>query len=291
MKLLIVLACLFAERYLTGLPALRRPTWIERWLESHQSLPIPASLRQGWVGLATLVLPPLLALWLLQWLFSNPLLGVPGLLLGTAVLLYSLGPTDLDTEVKEFLEARATGPAERTAAAAQALLGRIPGPQDAGPRELAAAVLMAALRRTFAVLFWFLLLGAAGAFGYRMGCELRSQVRELSYPGLERPADTWLWLLDWLPARLLAGLYALAGHFEGALRAWRQATSGPPPDGSALIAAEAGIGALQLDARPQPVGESAADTLAVRAAHGLVGRSLVILIAELVLLTLAAWIA
>jgi len=284
MKLLTILACLFAERYLTGLPQLRRPHWIERWVDLHQSLPIPGDLRQGRIGLATLLLPPLLALGLLQWLLG----GIPALLLGVAVLLYSLGPGDLDAEVREFLEAHENGPAERIHAAGEALLSHPQSPHGERPRQLAAGVLTAALRRTFGVLLWFLVLGPVGALAYRMGCEVRVQVQDLSYPGLQAAADEWLWLLDWLPSRLLAGLFALVGNFESALQAWRQCDPREHPDAAAAVAVSAGMAALQLDARPQPVGASVeAEIFAVKAAQGLVGRSLVILVAELALITLA----
>jgi len=286
MHLLTILACLFAERYLTGLPQLRDPHWIERWIELHQSLPIPSELRQGRTGWATLLLPPLLALGLAQWLLG----GLLGFLFGIVVLLYTLGPGDLEAEVREFLEAHENGPPGRIRAAREVLLNHSQSTQGESARRLAAGVFTSALRRTFGVLLGFLALGPVGALAYRMGCELQAQARRLSYSGLQTAADEGLWLLDWLPSHLLAGLFALAGDFEGALQAWRQGDHphGHPDAASAMLVST-GLAALQFDARPQPDGDSPeTEVFAVKAAQGLVGRSLVLLIAELALITLAS---
>ena len=70
------------------------------------------------------------------------------------------------------------------------------------------ALLYEGLQRWFSVLFYFVLLGPAAALAYR----LLQLCRDSFEPEL---AGRWLFLLDWIPARLLAATFALTGDFIG----------------------------------------------------------------------------
>ena len=63
-------------------------------------------------------------------------------------------------------------------------------------------------QRWFAVLFYFVLLGPAGALAYR----LLQLSRNYFDPEL---VDRCLFLVDWVPARLLAAAFSLTGDFVG----------------------------------------------------------------------------
>lgn len=65
------------------------------------------------------------------------------------------------------------------------------------------------LHELFAPLFWFLLAGPAAAVGYYI---LRLQVAQASEQ-TRQTALSWLQLADWIPTRLLALSFALAGNF------------------------------------------------------------------------------
>jgi AmpE protein len=71
-----------------------------------------------------------------------------------------------------------------------------------------------AYERRFAVLFWFMVLGPAGAIAYR-GAALESA--QPAAPGGIR----LLHWLDWIPVRLLGISYALVGDFDACLYRWR----------------------------------------------------------------------
>ncbi|MEW8469277.1 MAG: regulatory signaling modulator protein AmpE, partial [Candidatus Thiodiazotropha sp.] len=103
MTLTIILICLIAERYLLDRRDLRTNRWFHgynQWLERQD---LPQALRQGIIGILLLMLPPLLAVYLVQHLFEETLFGLIWFLFSIMVLLYCLGPNDLDSQVDQFV--------------------------------------------------------------------------------------------------------------------------------------------------------------------------------------------
>lgn len=174
-----------------------------------------------------------------------------------------------------------------------------------------------AYRQVFGVLFWFVVLpGPAGAVLYRLASLLAAEWRA-SDPGLDTiplgrsldafgyPVRRFLWLLDWLPARLTALAFAAVGDFEDAIYCWRtQAQHWPDAQGgsAAGIVLAAGAGALRIrlggplpgvsgepELRPDlGVGE-AVEPEFLPSAVGLVWRALVLWLLLVLLLLLANW--
>jgi membrane protein required for beta-lactamase induction len=151
--------------------------------------------------------------------------------------------------------------------------------------RITGAVLVEAGDRLFAVLFWFALLGPAGAVMYRSVSVLYRRRREHDVF-----ADSIAWLygiLLWAPARALALGLALAGHFDAALRGWREAHRVQPQgvDGSERVLVLSGSGALAQG----EVADETPDTESVRGAMRLVERTLMLWLVALSLLVLAGW--
>ena len=286
MTFLVIFGCLVAERFLLRYQSLRKARWFERWLDIHQSLPVSRLLREGRAGLILLLFPPLLAVGLLQSFFDELLLGIPGLLFAALVLLYSLGPEDLDSRVAAWTESGGLESEAGSRDLASALLER---PTDAEgaelEQELTDGVLSYALVSYSSVLFWFLLLGPLGALGYRLTRQAKGLAEKHGRHGLGEPIRALLFLLDWLPARMLAGLYALAGSFEPAIQGWRGCIPAPEVDANAALVSCAGSGAL---AQPQTGGDSINGR--VETAMALVWRSLVLFLILLGLVTISGWI-
>lgn len=239
-------------------------------------------------GVMLVLLPVWGLIWLLQVWTDEWLFGLVRLVFSTAVFVYCLGPRDLALDVDTWCEVcDSLHPALRLRAASQ-LLGasdELPENVEDNAREVTSGVLVQANERLFGVLFWFVLFGPLGAVIWRSSSLLHRYYR---YDGEFGLATGWLFgLLTWLPARLLALGYALSGHFDAAVDGWKEARRRHPvgSEGSAMILAETGMGALGL---PEDT-FSGVGREPVQAAMRLVWRSLVIWIVVIALMTLVGW--
>src|SRR5690242_17087435 len=85
------------------------------------------------------------------------------------------------------------------------------------------ATFLASHQRIFSVLFWFVVLGPFGAVLYRLIESVNTQM--LTGATLAGRVKA---LLDWIPVRLEAFLFALGGHFTAVFACWkRDVLSGP----------------------------------------------------------------
>jgi len=160
--------------------------------------------------------------------------------------------------------------------------------------------LMRAHYGLFAPIFWFVLLGPAGALLYRMSHSLtRSWGNEdVAFNRVVHRIFDWL---DWLPARFSAISFAVVGDFEDALYCWRTQAPAWKTEAEGIILAS-GAGALGvrlgeplpgggvLEYRPELGLGDAADADYLMSAIGLVWRALVLMLALLLLMTFAKWL-
>jgi adenosylcobinamide-phosphate synthase len=85
--------------------------------------------------------------------------------------------------------------------------------------------LIASHRHVFGTLFWFVVLGPAGAVLYYCATALaekwgwRTDAELAVFGRFAATAHHWL---DWLPARLTAASFAIMGNFEDAVYCWRE---------------------------------------------------------------------
>jgi adenosylcobinamide-phosphate synthase len=153
----------------------------------------------------------------------------------------------------------------------------------------------------FAPIFWFVLLGPAGALMYRLALLTFNEWKEQPAPDFKLFANRIFGWLDWLPARLTAGGFAVVGDFEDAVYCWRtQARTWPDRALGVILASGAGAlgvrlgeplpckGVLQY--RPALGMDDEADADYLMSAVGLIWRLLVLLIGLLLLLTFTHWI-
>lgn len=151
---------------------------------------------------------------LVQWGLHGTLFGLTSFLFAAFVLYYCWGPRDLERDVDAIAKAPDS---ERRLAAAQAL--RDDGRNAELPFEdeaLVAATFSAALKRWFGVLFWFVVLGPAGALLYRL-TQLLACIPEHAGAQTQRAAA----ILDWLPAHFMVLALALASNFDAVFKTWR----------------------------------------------------------------------
>ena len=159
-------------------------------------------------------------------------------------------------------------------------------------------------RRLSAPIFWFVLLpGTSGALLYFMAFLLWSR-----WGGPERATGEGFgkWprfafdILDWLPLRMTALAFAIAGNFEDAVFCWRtQARGWNDAHEGAILASGAGALGVRLGEplhvvgtaqyRPELGLEETADPDHLQSAEGLLWRATALWAVVLLLVNLAAW--
>lgn len=292
MALLVILLALFAERVWPDVEELRSFAWFER-LADRQRRSVGGAGR-GSLGVVAITLLPILAVAMIHALLDEVLV-VLGLLFAAGILLYSLGPRELDREVHRFLNTWERGDEITALDYAQRIHG-VTGTSfhAASPeRSVVEGILVAGHERWFGVIFWFMVLGPLGALWYRLACLLRERCLRLE--GEDTFRDTALTMhhiLAWIPVRLTLLSYALAGSFADTFEALRSEDPGWKSGWRASnqqLLIHGGLGALQLE-QELKVGGSA-ETHHVRAALGLVLRTLIIAVAVIAVITLGTWIS
>ncbi len=193
--------------------------WFGRWLQWLDGrMQAEDGFWRGRYGIVLALLPPLVVIVLFQLALDAPLLGLAGLVFGIAVLFYCWGPRDLDLDVDAVIQA-SDPVARRDAAAALWPAG---GTVSLDGPSLVAAVFANAKRRWFGVLFWFLLLGPAGALLYRLTVLAAQDAMATQLPAGTRAGARWLAsLLDWPVAQLMTLALALVGNFDSVVGAWK----------------------------------------------------------------------
>ncbi|MEJ2515012.1 MAG: regulatory signaling modulator protein AmpE [Gammaproteobacteria bacterium] len=286
MNLLALFLGLLLERLLTRLLHLREMRWLDGWfdlgMDWMRRLPAPLPWM---VGIAVIGIPVVPVAWV-GLAFGHVLSGLLYVLFAAGVLVFSLGPRDLFEEVQAYLRVLDGGDAADAATIARGLTEAPYEVPRGGAAAMESAVLVQANHRIFGVLFWFMLLGPAGAWGFRVADLFRRRSVFEAHRRGEAPDSTILVLYEivaWLPARALALTYAVAGSFEDAAEDWKRLyreTSDRFLRASEEVLAAAGVGAIRgrcadLDA-----------TGRARAALDLVKRSVVIWLTVISIATL-----
>lgn len=213
-SLIAILLTLLLSHALPELPSWRNFTWVRTWALQLQSV-----TNSGFRLAATLGIPTLLC-YLVQTNIHNSLFGFLYFFFALTVLLYCWGPRDLPRDVEAIFKAPDS---ERREAAVQAL--RVENGSSAIPLQATALVdacFQSSLKRWFGVLFWFVVLGPAGALLYRMTQIVAySSASETENNQTAALARNWAQALDWFPAHLMALSLALVSDFDAVFRTWR----------------------------------------------------------------------
>lgn len=158
-------------------------------------------------------------------------------------------------------------------------------------------------RHVFGVMAWFVVLGPAGAIGYRLAALLNdrwgaARGEEAGAFGLF--AARAYEVIDWVPVRLTAFSFSMVGDFMGAVECWREQAATWRVRGQGIILASA-AGALgvklggvlhqdgSIEYRPQLGDGDDADVDYMQAAVGLIWRALVLWLFLILLATIASW--
>lgn len=269
MHLIALLIGLVIERFATRFFHWRRMRWVESIIDSGFR---QAERLGNWPAIIpVVVLAVLLVLPVVAVMFSlgETLQGFTYLILAVFVLLFSLGPKDIGEEIDDYCRALESEDEEQIQEAAKAIIeGDVPTDARERIARVEESVCVQANNRLFAVVFWFVVLGAVmgyigplAAWSYRVTDLIRRRavfnaVRSEEPDGncerIRDAAELVHGLLAWVPARLTALGYATAGHADDAIAALRAPTEDRDAslsEHSEHLLARVGVAALALQDR------------------------------------------
>jgi adenosylcobinamide-phosphate synthase len=224
-----------------------------------------------------------------------------------AVLYLTMGFRQFSHAFTEIVEALRVGDLDR----ARALLTDWRGESavEYNGTEIAKVAIEEGLinshRHVFGVIFWFLILpGPSGAVLYRLSGILEQKWGSRSqedYGDFGKFAQKVFHGIDWIPARLTAMSFAIAGDFEDAVYCWRsQATTWMDSEQGVVLASGAGALGVRLGEtlhhhgtvsfRPELGLGDDADVNTMTSAAGMIWRALVLWMFIIALVTVARWV-
>jgi AmpE protein len=286
LRLLAVLIALVIVWSVPQLARWRDDRWFRGWVNRLGDTSGPGRV-------AVILLVPVVGAAIIAGILASlPFFDLAWLVFSIAVLVYALGPREIETDIDAILRAPDTLRRDEAMAGLrhdeQALTWFAPA--------LVEAAFFGALRRRFGVLFWFLLLGPAGGLGYRLaqvlGRDVSLALDTVTRAAAQRVADA----LDWIPAHLMVFAMALVSDFDAVMGAWKQwhHTSGSPrsrldPDFLGAVA-RAGVDA-DVEAGDGYVQDVSDPVAELEDARRVIRRVLVVWLAVVAVIVLAAWVA
>lgn len=221
------------------------------WFASYQRLIVqrlPAV--SPYVALAVSIVPLLLLVAIVDLMLVGVMYGFIRLIFELVVFLYCLGPKNLWADSYACINALVQSDKH---AAAETLKNSF-GISDASytqslHRHLLNSIFINANRRVFALVFWYVILGVAGAVLYRVSTLASpDNAQEDTVPVLSQSERMVESILNWLPVRLFTFLFALAGQFNTVIACWtKKAVLGL--DGNEEMLTECGKAALGLEGK------------------------------------------
>jgi AmpE protein len=206
----------------------------DEWFERIQLL----ALKIPSIGLRLVLVfaLPVVFVFVVLWLISPLLFGLPLFILSVAILLYSLGRGDFQIHLKLYLNSWQRGDLEGAYQHGRSFSAELcdSGVDNASQlhRSVRKAVFYQGFERWFAVVFWFVLLGPAGALAYRLLFMLAASSH---LPQQDRDAAAnALFYLEWAPVRLLGLAFAIVANFDTSIGALRQHFSSDQPSAEVL---------------------------------------------------------
>lgn len=221
LSLLVVL--MLVQWWGSGAP-LQHDRWFLSWLDWLQSRRLIRAISGAHLVLGILL--PCIVLGLLIELVVDVLSPNWLFFIYVPVLLYSLGRGNFSAEVNAYISASERGDNVVATRLSDNMRG---GAESAGEapeleswpelhRQTLRIIGYRGFERMFAVLFWFFILGAVGAFMYRLSVIYRERT---SVDADRKLVVKWLWLLEWPAVRLMGLTWAMVGNFESCYRCWQ----------------------------------------------------------------------
>ena len=216
------------------------------------------------VGMIVMLGLPVLAIACLLELLEGVAFGLPYLLINICVLLYAFGRGDSREQVDELVNDLNRG--DMQAAFHDIAVFTIDVREGEAmdlatfSEELKARLAYSYFERHLAVLFWFMIAGAPLALLYRLSVLYRQNSSHSDFAaktgqretGQREAGQRWLWIMEWLPLRVVGLTLALVGHFNSALQRWREQLFSRQTSQRTLLAiVNAALDGLSEEDRPE----------------------------------------
>lgn len=224
------------------------PVHLDDWFQEVIKKLAPSGLSPSLQLAAAVLLPALLVVWV-QSLVSGWLFGAFSLVLMVLILLYSFGRGDFEAMVKQYREYCQRGDFEAAYLFAREEMSAKDGDECPSNTEqlhrwVKERIAYLGFERWFGVIFFFALLGPAGALAYRL---LHLYDEQNEDPDQTAMLAQVLYMVDWLPARLLVFAFAVTGDWVGS-REQVMASLQDTNTANATVIADAAHAALGLKA-------------------------------------------
>lgn len=289
MSLLSVIFALIAENFVSALSEMRRFDFFHSYINWARSKLPSFSFQNGSVTLVIILAGALFSVWLISAMLGN-VFSLFGFLFGIAVLIFTIGPRDLDSDVRNVITALEHKDYEAANIHASGLCGRdISEPPLKLVQTVKEEIILQANSRLLGVFFWFILLGPVGAVLFRASCLLKEKVKDESDDFAEACRELYR-IIIWLPARVCVISYAVAGNFVDTMSYWNGLSDLWLRDSEEFIVVS-GVGALRYEHR---IGshehDEEPDVAVLQHALSLVKRAIIVWVVLLGLLTVTGWL-
>lgn len=278
MALIIILAVLGVQWFVGIRCAMSDFDWFGPYVEFlHKNLE-KTGMWNSFSGLAFVVLPILLVVALVDYMFHDSFGRVLEFLFSLLILWYCLdarNPADrlsgyfsgnkAEKEVKEFVGST------------------LPKTDEGVARKVSETIFSNALSNIFSMLFWFMLTGPVGVALYYLVSLVAEQSVKPAKP-LSDAAKMVMGVLDWAPVRLLGLSFALMGSFGSVFVYWmKNLVTGL--EGAHKLAIDYGLIANGAN----PDSDKGASAQEAKDAAGLCFRALIVWLVLLAVTSIAAW--
>jgi len=283
MNFIAIMIALGVETFYKPISQWRKYQWFTRYEKWMYSKMEGFSFRDSPISVV-LILGPVFILTVILTTALYNYLAILGFLFATLLLIYCLGPEDLDEDVHAYLHAIEHDDDEAASHYAEKVIGYVfAGTPSEVIRKVKATVFIQGNSRMLGVLFWFVILGPAGALLYRLS-DIQNRVY-MSQQSEHAHYQRLFYILSWIPVRLSVLGYAVVGSFIDTMSKWQGMADFWKEDNDTLMIIS-GMGALQHDENIDHEEGGPLDTTDVIEALALVKRTLIFWLAVLAVLTL-----
>ena len=225
--ILVSLLLVFAvERMIAKSAFWQGDRYIARYSQFVQDQGWLSDSSSNWVVYLILILPALVAGWL-HGMVDNALIA---LIINCFVLMLAIGCPNLRIAFKGYLQAANRGEMQECDKYAQVL--------DFNPQSgysFGQHIVWINFRHYMAIALWFVAFGVAGVVLYSVFRYSAAKLLQQEHPQSENVAK-FLFVIEWLPARLATFGFLLVGHFSNGFAVWARYLANTQADAKEVIA-------------------------------------------------------